>query len=183
MKRQILIYLVLFLFACKSETKGLDFGQFTIEVPKTWNKIERNGVDSYVGEISIDNNDTIYFDLGWYSNDLTDELPYIIEEGNVHLVNLKKSKPGHSFYDYYGKADTVDLKKFLKNEYKYDTIDNKKAKIVKPKVPGNGITGVFFDSLWVSGSGIDRLQLSGYNLKELNQQKVLMAIKTIKFRK
>lgn len=183
MKRPFLIYPLLLLLACKSETKELDFGKFTIEVPKTWNKIDRKGIDSDVGEISTDNNDTISFDLGRYSNDLTEETSYQIDEGNVYVIDLEKSTANESFYKYYGKADTVDLKKFLKNEYEYDTIDHKRAKIVKPRITGNGTTGIFFDSLWVSGSGVDRLQLSGYNLKSLNQKKLLMAIRTIKFRK
>lgn len=183
MKRQFLIYPVLILLACKSETKELDFGKFTIEVPKTWNKIDKKGIDSYVGEIFTDNNDTISFDLGWYSNDLTEEASYKITDENVYVVDLEKSTANESFYKYYGKADTVDLKKFLKNEYEYDTIDHKRAKIVKPRVTGNGTTGVFFDSLWVSGSGVDRLQVSGYNLKSLNQKQLLMAIRTIKFKK
>ena len=183
MKRQLLIYPVLLLLACNSETKKLDFGHFTMEVPKTWNKIDRKGIDSYVGEISADNNDTISFDLGWYASDLTEETPYMVDEGNVNVADLKKSTSHELVYKYYGKADTIDLKKFLKNEYEYDTIDHKRAKIVKHKVTGNGTTGVVFDSLWVSGSGVDRLQISGYRLKELNQNKLLTAIRTIKFRK
>jgi hypothetical protein len=44
---------------------------FSINTPIDWTKIKVQGVDSYVGRIAIGTNDTIKFDLGYYSYDLT----------------------------------------------------------------------------------------------------------------
>jgi hypothetical protein len=126
--------------------ENTDFGQFTIEVPGTWDKVKRQGIDSYVGQIAIDRTDTLNFDLGWYSSDLT-------EDPNLQDTTLST------------------------------TIDHRKATIVRPKKSGLGTTGVVIDSLWVAGSGIDRFQINGHNLKSDNQRLFLEAIKTLRFKR
>lgn len=62
----------------------------------------------------------------------------------------------------------------------YETIGGYKAKIVVPKIVGNGTTGVYFDDL---GGEIQktRLQISGYNLTAFQQETVLKIFRTIKF--
>src|SRR5436190_475307 len=87
MKTQVILFLIFF-FSCKQvdiipETKVLDFGAFTIEVPKSWTKVKRQGVDSYAGEIAIDSVDTIGFDLGNWSNTLTETQPIIWERSSL----------------------------------------------------------------------------------------------------
>lgn len=49
------------------------------------------GIDSNVGAIALDKKDTIYFDLGWHSNDLKEREPYIIVDGKVYLMNIHNS--------------------------------------------------------------------------------------------
>lgn len=60
------------------------------------------------------------------------------------------------------------------------TIDNKRAKIVKPKDFGSGTTGVYFDSLEITKS--EKFQISGRGLSSINQKFFLAAIETLKFR-
>jgi hypothetical protein len=62
----------------------------------------------------------------------------------------------------------------------FTTIDNKKAKIVKPKNFGQGTTGVYFDSLEVTR--INKFQLSGAGLSANNQKLLLTAIESLKFK-
>ena len=50
--------------------KTLDFGQFTIEVPGSWNSVAKTGYDSFVGGIRINDNTELNFDLGLYSSKL-----------------------------------------------------------------------------------------------------------------
>ena len=133
----------------------MDFETFTIEVPKNWVAIKEKGIDSYVGRIAIDNRDTLSFDLGWYSNDLKEEFSF--------------------------GEDTAGLEKRLKSKRSEEIVDNKKAIIVKPKKTGIGITGIYIDSLWTAGSGIDKFQLNGHNLRPENERTLLNAIRTIKF--
>lgn len=159
----------------------MDFKTFTIEVPKTWTAIKDRGIDSYVGRIAIDNRDTIFFDMGWYSNTLDEEKPYKIENDSVFVINEQKSTANNSFYDYYGRADTVSLEKFLKNKVDLQKIDDKNAKIIRPKKSGIGTTGIYIDSLWIAGSGVDKFCLSGHNLMPENEKLLLQAIQTIRF--
>lgn len=58
-------------------------------------------------------------------------------------------------------------------------IDNKSAKIVKPKNFQQGTTGVYFDSLDIQKT---KLQMSGVNLSAGNQRLFLTAIETLKFK-
>ena len=72
----------------KSNKQTLDFGSFTIETPNGWTKIKAQGQDSYVGRISIDAMDTLDFDLGWYSNSMTEPEPKIIERSMLTKMNV-----------------------------------------------------------------------------------------------
>jgi hypothetical protein len=153
---RLLLFLLVFLsISCSNSTKTLNFTTFTIEVPKSWNPVRENGIDSQVGRIAIDDLDTLSFDLGWYSNDLSEE------------YSRDYDKPG--------------VEKLLKNSTTFEIIDSKKAKIVTPKKTGLGTTGVYFDSLWSAGASADRFQLNGKNLKPENEKLLLKALRTIKF--
>jgi len=165
----------------REKTKTLDFGRFTIEVPKTWEKVKQRGIDSYVGQIAVDRSDTLNFDLGWYSSDLTERPDYRIDEGKIYLLNQELTKDT-LIYEFVGTTDTVDVDDFFKDSVSWTTIDNKKAKLVQPKKSGLGTTGVYIDSLWTAGSGTDKFQINGQNLKSNNERLFLEAIKTLRFK-
>ena len=59
------------------------------------------------------------------------------------------------------------------------TIDDKVAKIVKPKNFEQGTTGVYFDSLDIQKT---KFQMSGIDLSAGNQRLFLTAIETLKFK-
>jgi hypothetical protein len=61
----------------KGDTKTMNFDSFSIRTPQSWTAIKKHGVESYVG--SIDDKDTIGFDLGWYSNRLYEYDPTILD--------------------------------------------------------------------------------------------------------
>ncbi len=52
--------------------KIIDFNAFQIKAPGKWQKIKLQGIDSYVGGLT-DGKDTLTFDFGQYSNDLTED--------------------------------------------------------------------------------------------------------------
>ncbi|MDO1445202.1 hypothetical protein Q0590_03015 [Rhodocytophaga aerolata] len=61
-------------FYSKSEIIGwhtIDLGSFTIAAPTAYLYFKIRGIDSYVGGIT-NKRDTLIFDYGWYSNDLSD---------------------------------------------------------------------------------------------------------------
>lgn len=69
-------------------TRQLDFGDFTIEVPASWQPVQLQGIDSYVGGIAMDQDQQAHFDLGWYSNSLdmpaeTHHIEYITIDGKA----------------------------------------------------------------------------------------------------
>ena len=62
----------------------------------------------------------------------------------------------------------------------YETIDGYKAKVVVPKVTGNGITGVYFDKLGDEGPQRTRFNLYGENFTSSQQETALKIFRTLK---
>lgn len=186
MKHLKLLIIITLLISCKNNNdkyKNLDFGSFEVIVPYGWNQIEYAGIDSFVGKIAIDKNDTIQFDLGWYSFDLTEEdFPIIIDKNDLEYILKTNSKIDTTQY-----VIVEDIKNVIYSDYSkiivsYTQIDSYNAKIVTPKKIGNGLTGVYIDSLWGDDYAKTKFNLYGINLSENNQKELLKAIKTLKFK-
>ena len=154
----------------------LDAGRFTMLVPPGWAILRDRGVDSYVGRVAIGQGDTLDFDLGWYSNDLA-EYRELEMDGQTYFVAPDDTDGRVRF------LDSASKDGFTKSNVAWDTIDGRRAKILTPKKPGDGVTGLYMDSLWQAGASVDRFNLYGKNLKPDNEKKVLNAFKTLKFRK
>ena len=159
-----------------SDTKTLDFGAFTLETPMEWTKINERGVDSYVGRIAIDGNDTLEFDLGWYSNDLT-EYQEVKMAGETYYINSYDTSYSPTL------VDSANKDRVVKSNVTWDTIAGRRAKVLSPIKPGVGTTGIYIDSLWQRGSDVDKFNLYGTNLRPANEKAVLAAFKTLKFHK
>jgi hypothetical protein len=159
----------------------LNCGRFEIEVPKTWDTVKQKNIGRYLGQIAIDNTDTLNFELGWYSDDLTERPDYRIEEEGIYLLNEKKSNDT-LIYEFVGTKDSIDVKDFYKDSVSWTTIDRRKAILVLPKKSGLGTTGVYIDSLWTVGSEKYQFQINGKNLKMDNQRLFLEAIRTLRFK-
>lgn len=186
MNRLLATILVIGLTACnqtkpKGDRKTMDFGLFSMETPLSWAAIKEHGLDSYVGRIAIDDRDTISFDLGWYSNRLSEYDPTIPDSSVMAHLDTAIVDTGEVSFD--KNSRKVDPDKYRKNNVLWDTIDGRKAKIVYPRTTGSGTTGVYIDSLWVAGADNDRFNLYGNNLKLDNEQKLLQALRTLKFHK
>lgn len=179
MQNKFLVLLVVVVFSSCSQKQSqqkqvLDFGRFTIETPIGWTKIKEQGTDSYVGRIAIDETDTLEFDLGWYSWDLK-EYEELNIDGKKFYMSATDTAKNVAF------VDSSQINKVVKSNVVFATIDNRKAKILFPIKAGIGTTGVYFDSLWLAGSNIDKFNLYGMNLKATNEKAVLNAFKTLKF--
>lgn len=173
--------LTILAIGCKdpSRTKTMDFGLFTLEAPYRWEEVKQNGIDSYVGAIAVDNADTLYFDLGMYSNTLTEPNIQVITRQMMEENNLDSS-------DFIVVKDimsmNIDADLYRKQNVSWDTIDNRRAKIVFPRISGKGTTGIYIGSLWGDSSKV-RFNLHGSNLKAQTEQDLLKAIKTLRFHK
>ena len=92
MRKTLSILISLLILSCdKSDNKTIDYGAFEITVPKSWSEYEIKGIDSYVSGLITDKNDTLIFDLGWYSPDLTknQNCSYL---RNLNTLNLQLNK-------------------------------------------------------------------------------------------
>ena len=162
----------------------MDFDAFTMKTPENWTYIKQRGIDSYVGKIALDKNDTLRFDYGLYSSRLEEDLGFIITKDSVFTYEENENKNdtvNRYVQKFYAKRDTLVLEKLYKTEYSFEVINNLKAKIVKPKKSGIGLTGVYFESTRPNGKGM-RFQISGYNLSEANEKEFLKAIRSLKFK-
>lgn len=183
MKKILLISIISFgLISCsetktRRETEILDFGAFTIETPNGWTKIKAQGVDSYVGKIAIDENDTLEFDLGWYSYDLTEYQEVKMGDGKTYYISSYDTAYSPTL------VDSVNKDRVVKSNETWDTIDGRRAKILLPIKPGIGTIGIYIDSLWQSGSDVDKFSLYGADLNPQNEKAVLTTFKTLKFHK
>jgi hypothetical protein len=178
--RLLIIVLTFTLLSCNQSRRDqgkhiLDFGTFTIETPENWKPVENETpFDSYVGRIAVDAIDTIYFDLGWYSYDLTEYVKMNERESTSFF--LRESPNNHVL-----KGDSLAIDSLVKSKSNWDTIDDRKVRIVRPKSPGIGITGIYIDSLWKAGDHINKFNLYGLNLKPATERHLLESIKTLKF--
>jgi len=76
MNLRLISVIVILVASCKTkrnEWQTLDFGVFKLKTPKYWTIVERQGIDSYVGGLT-NGKDSLWFDYGWYSGDIDDEL-------------------------------------------------------------------------------------------------------------
>ena len=83
------IIAVLTLSCSTADYESLDFSKFKITVPDNWQKYEMKGIDSYVGGIVTDKGDTLVFDLGSYSGDISEDLPMAYDSDRLSEVTRK----------------------------------------------------------------------------------------------
>lgn len=115
-------------------TKLLDYKYFTIRVPESWKRVNARGIDSFVGEIHIDSNTIINFDLGWYSNNLVEgSEDYVIRHDSLFVLReLPISFSNQIREDYRGKPDSSSIAAITVNRKQWITIDGYKAKLITP---------------------------------------------------
>ena len=98
----------------KQKNETLDFGDFTIVTPHEWTKIKGHGQDSYVGRIQIDSSDTLYFDLGWYSDDLSEFQKLEMSDGKIYYVNVSDTSKNIKL------LDSTEIDKLKKSTVKWN---------------------------------------------------------------
>jgi len=189
MKRSILTLTLLLIFSCeKSDYKTIDFGSFEITVPQNWKEYEVKGIDSYVGGLITSEKDTLIFDLGWYSGDLTKNNEILVFDKTEYSELSKKQKSKlekvkHLIVDDKFTA-AYDTKEYLKYKYTKDSIACFSAKIIKPTNKGFGASGIYIDSLKGSRETHNKTSMSFYgnDLSESTQAEFFKALKKMTFK-
>lgn len=132
----------------------------TNETPTNWQFIDANSF-------------TLSLPPGWNFNKLQGFDSYV---GEFVGDGAKLS------FDYGWYSDSLAEDNDPKHSVTYETIGSYRAKIVVPKVMGNGTTGVYFDDL---GDKIQKTKfnISGQSLNESQQETALKIFRTLKFKK
>ena len=185
MRYKIGALFIFLLLQFTTTTITLDLGYFTIEVPQNWKYVEQQGIDSFVGRIELDQKDELQFDLGAHSNSLSEQPDFIISNDSLFIptdMHEKRNSLAESKYKFYKLRSRKNIDELYKQDFLYEIIDGRNAKITFPKQTGNGVTGVYFDNISLKENG-HKLQISGENLSRENQEKFLLAIRSIKFSK
>lgn len=190
MKQILLIAVFLLLISCKpkSDFKTIDFESFEITVPQSWNEIEIKGIDSYVGGIVTNEKDTLIFDIGAYSPDVSkNDLPLVYDKKSYEELSEKQKKllkkANHLILD--SISGKVDFKKYLTQKFEIVKIDCFKAKIITTRNKGFGTTGIYIDSLKGGGENSNKTKFCFYgeNLKEKTEKEFLKSLRSIKLKK
>lgn len=184
------VYLIVFallIISCtsKSKLKTIDFESFEITVPENWNKFEIKGTDSYVGGIITDQKDTLIFDIGRYSGDVTKhDIPLVFDKKMYSELSqrqkelLKKAK--HLIVDTI--SGNIDFKKYLRQKFSIQQIDCFSAKLIIPINKEFGTTGIYIDSLEGKDFNKTKMSFYGENLKAKTEKDFIIALKTIKLK-
>ncbi len=85
-------------------------------------------------------------------------------------------------FDYGWYSDSLAEDNDPNHTVTYETIGGYRAKIVVPKVAGNGTTGVYFGDLG-GGAQKTRFEIFGYNLTASQQETAVKIFRTLKFKK
>jgi hypothetical protein len=184
-----LLLLSVLIISCKPKSafKTIDFKSFEIIVPQSWNDIQIKGVDSYVGGIVTNEKDTLIFDIGVNSGDVTkNDLPLVFDKkGYAELSEKKKKllqKTNHLIVDTI--SGKIEFGKYLQHEFKIGKIDCFKAKIITPTNKEFGTTGIYIDSLKVGSQNLNKIKMSFYgeNLSQKTENEFIKALKSIKLK-
>ena len=182
MKSMITIFFSFLIIGFQTEWKTVNFGKFQIDLPSSWKVIDTQGIDSFVRKIITDSNDTLSFDLGYYSCDLEERLNRILALNSEKELFIGEGLDTNDFiFVEFIHEDTY--KEYLKQNREEIEVDGFKAFLVRPKEVSNGITGVYFDSIGHGTMGNIKLNFYGRNLDEIEQNQLITAIQTIKIKK
>lgn len=188
-KNLFTILLSIIIVSCQSnsEFKTIDFGDFEITVPKQWEKLKFKGIDSYVGGIITPEKDSLIFDIGRYSSDITkNDFPLVFDKNSYAELTQKQKhllkKTKHLIVD--SLSGDIDFGKYKKHIFVFYKIDCFKAKIITPTNKEFGTTGIYIDSLRGNSKDFTKTGMCfyGHDLKEKTQNQFVKALKTIKLK-
>jgi len=176
----IFLVFIYAIFSCNNNQK-INFKYFTLTFPREWKKQESKGVDSNTGVIVTPQNDTIFYDLGYYSNSLTEKTDFKIYS-NKYIDNLDSNLDLSKII--FADPSRLDKDYYIKQNVSYESKAGHLLKYIFPRKTGVGITGLYIDSL-THDETIGNLKFSiyGNNLKLSNQQILQDVIHNIIFEK
>ncbi|MEM6718204.1 MAG: hypothetical protein AAF611_02715 [Bacteroidota bacterium] len=185
MNRLYCFLILLFLISCANqEYKTIQFRGFELTVPQSWEKYNNKGIDSYVGGIITDENDTLSFDLGMYSGDFSNAILIFTNEELESFSTEKREKLKKiNYLRYEDLNESHSIKDYLQYTSFVDSIDCFVAKFIQPKYQGFGWSGIYIDSMQTVREGYTyttKLSFYGEDLSNKTQTKFFKALQTMK---
>lgn len=189
MRKNLFILIAIFsFFSCKEKEKILSTHDVTIAntlVINAFDKtrfLEGKGIDSYVGYLINDKNDTFRVEYGnrgiinslYYPS--APVFPLSQKKGTVERAGKEPSADEVLFSEY--PEEDREQKIFDKNYFMYDTINKIVAKLVQPKKIGDGITGLYIPKLKDGKS----FSIYARNLDSVGHRQALQMFKTIRYK-
>ena len=178
------------MLSCKTgDYKTIDFRSFSMTVPENWTEYRYDGTDSYVGGLITHENDTLTFDLGWYSQNVYDNPELLIYHDSDYKQLTAEQKSKLEKIDHYVITDyenaEYDPNDYLANEFEIDSVDCFKAVFVRTKNDGFGISGIYIDSLKGKRAEYNKTKFNFYgtDLSKPTQEQFIKALKTLDFKK
>lgn len=187
MKNYIIIFLILLMASCKTdtainETKAIETEFFSIDF--------RNDIDIKKANnaIILDDRDTLYYKTGIAISNLSEREPKIVyippstnEEQDKEMI-AKLDSMDNTFVT---RSKLYDIDKYRKQNVNYYEIDGRSLKHTYPRA-NKGITGVYVDSLYYGCvgdvCGNVKLNLYGTNVSDKSRDAIHEAISTLKFK-
>jgi hypothetical protein len=134
----------------------IDTGPFSVTLPPGWTYIRRQGIDSFIGELSDASGARITFDYGWYSD------PLVFSDG---FRTPYEDDPRYSVIN--------------------ETVDGLPARIVTPRFAAPGLTGMYIanaDPSEPSGGPVrTALGMYAYDLGDEKKREVLSIYRSVDF--
>lgn len=172
------IITVTFISCNNKKNKKIDMSIYTIDLPKDWNKIDIQGIDSDVTAILTPSGDTIISDYGKYSQKF-DETNKVFSKEQIQKYKEMKIDTNDLFWSTTPEIDQAQGT-FLNEYYMYENIDNYNVKFRISKKNDIGITGISVDNLFKTEN---RLTIYSKNLNKSEKDILLKSFYTIKFHK
>ena len=130
---------------------------------------------------SEETNDSLQqLDFGKFSVEVPVSWKYTPMQGVDSFVGIIETNTQEKIsFDYgmYSNCLNVDA---TTHKVTFAVVDDKGAKIVRPKVTGQGFTGIYFENI-KSGSLQEKLTLSALNLTPEAEQSFVRAFRTLRF--
>jgi hypothetical protein len=185
MKRGYLIiaFISALLIGCSESSQferysKIEYGIFSIDIPSSWSQFSEHGIDSEVLGIVTDKYDTINIHSGIYTPDFEDPVQIFSLRDKIHFDSISWPYVDEMIFS---SNSVVEERQgaYLNEYYLFDTIDGKRAKIMLPKIVGQGAMGIHFDSLNTNG---DDMMIYTSNLDSLAQMQLYKSFMTIRFK-
>ena len=182
MKRLIIAFtFALLLTRCQDASKFrlVETEKFSITTPTEWRLVKIDGIDHSFTVLVTAQADTIYMNYGRDIEGFNETIKVHSMQAKAHFDSI--DWPYRHEMVFSKDAVTEERQGIYLNEYyRYDTIGNKRAKVMLPKLAGLGHTGIYFDSINARG---EQLVIIGENLDQATQDQLYQSFYTVGFKK